>query len=52
MVTMQEAILLITKLQNQLDAWVEIADEEDQREEDHEALEEARVFLINAGANK
>ena len=49
MVTMQEAIKVIQQLRGCLESWVEIADEEDLREEDDAALDAAKQFLINAG---
>lgn len=49
MVTMQEAIKVIQQLRGCLESWVEIADDEDLRDADADALEAAKQFLINAG---
>lgn len=49
--SMQETISLIKLLRERLALWVEIADEEDLREEDDEAIEAADQFLRAAGAS-
>lgn len=46
--TIAKVIGLVTKLHAALEAWVEIADEEDLRESDNEALDEAKGFLEEA----
>ncbi|MBS3912711.1 MAG: hypothetical protein KGZ70_12970 [Hydrogenophaga sp.] len=46
---MQQTISLIKLLRDRLALWVEIADDEDQREEDWEALRAADRFLEAAG---
>ena len=48
---MQETISLIKLLRDRLALWVEIADDEDQREEDDEALDAADRFLEAAGVS-
>lgn len=45
----ERALNIITTLRARLAGWVEIADEEDKREMDDVALEEARHFLLEAG---
>ena len=49
MVNMQEAIAVVKQLRGCLSNWVEIADEEDLRDADQEALDAADQFLRNAG---
>ena len=46
------AIRVIKQLRHQLANWVEIADDEDQRDEDYEALRAADRFLLDAGVSE
>ena len=50
-VSMQEAVALVKLLRNRLEQWVEIADEEDLRDEDDEALDAADRFLEVTGVS-
>jgi hypothetical protein len=45
----ERALNVITTLRARLAGWVKIADEEDKRELDDVALDEARDFLLEAG---
>ena len=49
---MTTAIRVIKQLRHQLANWVEIADDEDQRDEDYEALRAADRFLLDAGVSE
>jgi hypothetical protein len=49
MVDMNQAIAVIRNLRGQLDAWMEIADEHDEREGDYAAIAQADQFLADAG---
>lgn len=51
-VTMTRACELIARLRGQLDNWVEIADDEDRRDEDDEAIEDADLFLTAASGGQ
>lgn len=49
MVDMDRAIKVIRQLRDQLENWVEIADEDDLRAEDDHAIIAANQFLTDAG---